>query len=180
MIMILNTITACNASQNTKDRLLKHLMNNCACCVEFIEMHRRRREGRHQGPICFGGILMKFSSRSLLQFSRHRLEHKLAQVMDSPNSSWSHLFVSLKHQLDVCCVFIRSQERKQGNATDIISSEQLRKLKQIKPFGHSEASKKRKKGQILLIFPVLGKMTHMGQFPEDGGNGHFVSFFFKK
>ena len=119
MIMILNTITACNACQNTKDRLLKHLMNNCACCVEFIEMHRRRREGRHQGPICFGGILMKFSSRSLLQFSRHRLEHKLAQVMDSPNSSWSHLFVSLKHQLDVCCVFIRSQERKQGNLWEL-------------------------------------------------------------
>ena len=39
-----------------------------------------------------------------------------------------------------------------------ISSEQLRKLKKIKPFGHSEASKK---GHILLIFPVLGKMTHM-------------------
>ena len=45
---------------------------------------------------------------------------------------------------------------------DIISSEQLRKLKKIKPFGHSEASKKRrKKGHILLIFPALGKMTHM-------------------
>ena len=43
---------------------------------------------------------------------------------------------------------------------DIISSEQLRKLKKIKPFGHSEASKKKIR-QILLIFPVLGKMTHI-------------------
>ena len=25
-----------------------------------------------------------------------------------------------------------------------------------------------------------GKKTYMGQFPEDGGNGHFVSFFFLK
>ena len=40
-------------------------------------------------------------------------------------------------------------------------SEQLRKLKKIKPFGDSEASKTIKFRQILLIFPVLGKMTHM-------------------
>ena len=48
--------------------------------------------------------------------------------------------------------------------TDIISSEKLRKLKKIKPFGHSEASKTKKIRQILLIFPVLGKMTHMCVF----------------
>ena len=37
----------------------------------------------------------------------------------------------------------------------------MRKLKRIQPFGHSEASKTKKFRQILLIFPVLGKMTHM-------------------
>ena len=46
-------------------------------------------------------------------------------------------------------------------ATDKNSSEQLRKLEKIKPFGHSKAPKKKKLGQILLIFPVLGKTTHM-------------------
>ena len=45
--------------------------------------------------------------------------------------------------------------------TDKNSSEQLRKLEKIKPFGHSKAPKKKKIGQILLIFPVLGKTTHM-------------------
>ena len=45
--------------------------------------------------------------------------------------------------------------------TDKNSSEQLRKLEKIKPFGHSKAPKKKKLGQILLIFPVLGKTTHM-------------------
>ena len=48
-------------------------------------------------------------------------------------------------------------------ATDKNSSEQLRKLEKIKPFGHSKAPKKKKLGQILLIFPVLGKTTHMGK-----------------
>ena len=48
-------------------------------------------------------------------------------------------------------------------ATDKNSSEQLRKLEKIKPFGHSKAPKKKKLGQILLIFPVLGKTTHMGE-----------------
>ena len=43
--------------------------------------------------------------------------------------------------------------------TDIISSEKLRKLRKIKPFGRRKASKKI--WHILLIFPVLGKMTHM-------------------
>ena len=37
----------------------------------------------------------------------------------------------------------------------------MRKLEKIKPFGHSKAPKKKKIGQILLIFPVLGKTTHM-------------------
>ena len=46
--------------------------------------------------------------------------------------------------------------------TDINSSEQLRKLLRIKPFGHSKVPKKKKLWQILLIFPVLGKTTHMG------------------
>ena len=50
---------------------------------------------------------------------------------------------------------------------DIISSEQLRKLKKIKPFGHSAASKKKIR-QILLIFPVLGKMTHICTLPKGG------------
>ena len=45
--------------------------------------------------------------------------------------------------------------------TDKNSSEQLRKLEKIKPFGHSKAPKKKKLGQILLIFPILGKTTHM-------------------
>ena len=45
--------------------------------------------------------------------------------------------------------------------TDKNSSEQLRKLEKIKPFGHSKAPKKKKLGQILLIFPVLGKTTHI-------------------
>ena len=44
---------------------------------------------------------------------------------------------------------------------DIICSEQLNKLKKIKPFGHSKASIFSKKGQLLLIFPVLQKLTHM-------------------
>ena len=34
-------------------------------------------------------------------------------------------------------------------------------LKKIKPFGHSKATKKEKIWQILLIFPVLGKMPHV-------------------
>ena len=59
-------------------------------------------------------------------------------------------------------IFLKGKQKYFQTATDIISSEQLRKLKKIKPFGHSEASKKRKKGHILLIFPALGKMTHMG------------------
>ena len=37
----------------------------------------------------------------------------------------------------------------------------MRKLEKIKPFGHSKAPKKKKIGQILLIFPVLGKTTHI-------------------
>merc|ERR1711894_138167 len=45
--------------------------------------------------------------------------------------------------------------------TDKISSEQLTKLQKIKPFGHSKAPKKKKKCQILLIFPVLGRTTHI-------------------
>ena len=65
-------------------------------------------------------------------------------------------------------------------ATDKNSSEQLRKLEKIKPFGHSKAPKKKKLGQILLIFPVLGKTTHMGQFLQDGKNVRFMSLFFKK
>ena len=37
-------------------------------------------------------------------------------------------------------------------------------MKKIKPFGHSKAPKKKKIGQILLIFPVLGKTTHICNF----------------
>ena len=44
-----------------------------------------------------------------------------------------------------------------------IFSEQLRKVKQIKPFGHSRAPKNIRKGHILTIFPVLGKLTHISQ-----------------
>ena len=51
--------------------------------------------------------------------------------------------------------------------TDKNSSEQLRKLEKIKPFGHSKAPKKKKLGQILLIFPVLGKTTHMKNWNDE-------------
>ena len=44
---------------------------------------------------------------------------------------------------------------------DKISSEQLRKVEKIKPFGHSRASKKIKKGHETGVFPVLQKLTHM-------------------
>ena len=47
---------------------------------------------------------------------------------------------------------------------DKISSEQLRKVEKIKPFGHSRASKKIKKCHILAIFPVLGKSTHLDTY----------------
>ena len=35
----------------------------------------------HQGPIFFQGILMKFLSRSVLQFPSHQPQHKLDQVL---------------------------------------------------------------------------------------------------
>ena len=35
------------------------------------------------------------------------------------------------------------------------------KLEKVQPFGHSKASKIKKKCHILLIFPVLGNLTHM-------------------
>ena len=47
------------------------------------------------------------------------------------------------------------------NPTGIFSSEQLRKVESVKPFGHSRASKIMKKCHILTIFPVLGKLTHI-------------------
>ena len=52
------------------------------------------------------------------------------------------------------------------HATDKISSEQLRKVEKIKPFGHSRASKNRKKCYILIIFLVLGNLTNMQQFGQ--------------
>ena len=42
-----------------------------------------------------------------------------------------------------------------------ISSEQLRNVEKVQPFSHSEAPKNIFLGQSLLIFPVLGKLTHM-------------------
>ncbi len=62
--------------------------------------------------------------------------------------------------------------------TDITSSEQLRKLKKIKPFGHSKAPKKKKMTDF-AHFPRPGENDpYMGQIPQDGENGLFVSLFF--
>ena len=47
------------------------------------------------------------------------------------------------------------------NPPDKISSEQLRKVEKIKPFSHSRASKKIKKGHETGVFPVLQKLTQM-------------------
>ena len=49
---------------------------------------------------------------------------------------------------------------KMCHTRDIISSEQLRKLEQIKPFGHSKASKK--------------ILTHFAHFPRPGENDPYV------
>ena len=51
--------------------------------------------------------------------------------------------------------------------TGKISSEQLSKVEEVEPFGHSGAPKKMKQCHTLTIFPVLGKLTHMGQFLQD-------------
>ena len=100
------------------------------------------------------------------------------QVQSSPSQKvWSHK--SIKDAVKLPKNLISSQKRKifkntkkmlgpkqkyfQG-LTDIISSEQLRKLEKIQPFGHSKASKIKKKCHILLIFPVLGNLTHMFMF----------------
>ena len=43
-----------------------------------------------------------------------------------------------------------------------MSSKQMRKVEQIKPFGRSRAPIKMKICHILTIFPILGKLTHIG------------------
>ena len=45
-----------------------------------------------------------------------------------------------------------------------MSSEQLRKVEKVEPFGHGEAPKNIFLGQSLLIFPVLQKLTHLRAF----------------
>ena len=50
---------------------------------------------------------------------------------------------------------------------DIISSEQLRKLKKIKPFGHSAASKKQKSQYInMLIHFHKQDIVHFGDISD--------------